>query len=346
MLKVAICGASGYTGAELLRLLQGHPDVQVVALTSQRHQGKSPLELYPHLQAYGHLRYEPLQPERLLRKADFFFLALPHRTAQPAVEYFFKAGKMAVDLSADFRLRDPLVYEQWYQVPHHHRDVLRKAVYGLAELHRARIRRATLVANPGCYPTAALLALYPALKAGLIEPGGIVVDAKSGTTGAGRQSNESFSFSEVNEDFRPYSVACHRHTPEMEQEVARIAKRPVRLSFVPHLLALDRGILCSIYAPLRKGTSTAQVLALYRRTYAKEPFVKVLPEGQMPRLKAVRGTNFCHIAAVVDERARRLVLLSALDNLVKGASGQAVQNMNLMAGLPETQGLLGPALMP
>ncbi|MDA8325359.1 MAG: N-acetyl-gamma-glutamyl-phosphate reductase [Nitrospiraceae bacterium] len=345
-LKVAICGASGYAGAELMRILSGHPEVEVVSVTSERSSGKSPVELYPHLNKYAYLSYEPLAPDILAEKADFFFMALPHKTSQPAVALLYREGKKIVDLSADFRLSDPLVYEQWYKTPHNHREVLRKAVYGLPELHRAKIKKAGLVANPGCYPTGAILGIYPALKSGLASPEGIIADSKSGASGAGRQADIRFSFCEVNEGFRAYSVASHRHTPEIEQELSAIAKKKVTINFTPHLLPVNRGILSTIYLKTAKKTSTENALGVYKKAYRSEPFIRVLDPGALPDISAVRGTNRCDMAIKLDERTQTLIVITAIDNLVKGAAGQAVHNMNIMMGFPEETGLDQPAVFP
>jgi N-acetyl-gamma-glutamyl-phosphate reductase len=345
-LRVAICGASGYTGAELLRILSGHDLVEVTAVTSEKSRGKTPAELFPHLTGYEEIVYEPLEPEKLLDKADLFFMALPHRTAQPAVALFFKSGKRVIDLSADYRLRDAAIYEEWYKTPHYEKEVLKSAVYGLPELHRAKIRKARLVANPGCYPTAAILGIYPAVRAGLASQEGIVIDCKSGTSGAGKQSDVRFSFCEVNEGFMAYSVASHRHTPEIEQEISLVAGEQIRVNFTPHLLPVDRGILGTIYMRLKKKTSDEEMLKLYGKTYRSEPFVRVLDAGRLPNIKAVRGTNRCDVGLKVDERTNTLIVVTAIDNLVKGASGQAVHNMNIMTGFPEDAGLAHLALFP
>lgn len=347
MLKIAICGGSGYTGAELLRILSGHPKVKVVAATSERSAGKSPAELYGHLHEYSDLILEPLDKKRLLKRADLFFLALPHGASQMAVDFFFSNGKKVIDLSADFRLKDPLVYEQWYRVPHGFRKTLKRAVYGLPELgYRSKIKKASLVANPGCYPTGALLGLYPALKGNMVDTASLVVDSKSGTSGAGRKAAEAFSFCEINEGFKAYAIGTHRHTPEIEQEVSSIIKKKTAVNFTPHLLPIDRGILSTIYAKLRKKTSLKEIVSHYRRAYAREPFVRVLDADALPNVKSVRGTNLCEIALRVNERTGTLIIVTAIDNLVKGASGAAVQNMNLMMGFEEGTALSLPALCP
>jgi len=346
MLKVAICGGSGYAGGELLRLLARHPKVKVTAVTSEKSAGKKVGELFPSLQFFRDTKFEPLVKEKLLPKADLFFMALPHAASQEAVDHFYRAGKKVVDLSADFRLADPLVYEEWYKVPHNFRKTLRKAVYGLPEIHRNRIKKTSLVANPGCYPTGAILGLYPALKKGLIDPSRIVIDSKSGTSGAGRKAAVNFSFCEVNEGFKAYGLASHRHTPEIEQELSGIAKSRVVVDFTPHLLPVNRGILTTIYAPLAGEAGTADVLKVYKRAYSKEPFVNVLDEGSFPNINTVRGTNSCEIGIKVNPRTKTLLIVTAIDNLVKGAAGQAVQNMNIMMGFREDEGLKDLAVFP
>lgn len=346
MLKVAICGGSGYAGAELLRILSNHPDVEVTAATSERSAGMTVREVHGHLPEYSGLVLQPLDREGLLSSADFFFMALPHGASQGAVDFFFRKGKKVVDLSADYRLVDPVQYEQWYMVPHAYRSTLRCSVYGMPELYRAKIKRASLVANPGCFPTGAVLGLYPALKAGAIKTASIIVDSKSGTSGAGKKSSADLSFCEVNENLRAYAVGAHRHTPEIEQTLSAIAKRPVKVDFTPHLVPLDRGILSTVYAKLTRKTSQAEAEAIYRRAFGKEPFISLLPTGEMPRMKDVRGTNRCEVGLKVNERTGTLVVVTVIDNLVKGAAGAAVQNMNLMMGFKETEALEAVALNP
>ncbi len=346
MLKVAICGASGYAGAELLRILSGHHGVRVVSVTSERSAGKSPVEIFPHLSSYGSLLFEPLEPATLLEKADFFFMALPHKASQPAVALLHREGRKVVDLSADFRIKDPAVYEQWYNVPHEQRDTLKKAVYGLPELHRAKIKKTNLAANPGCYPTGAILGIYPALKNGIASAEGIIVDSKSGTSGAGRQSDMKFSFCEVNEGFKAYSVGVHRHTPEIEQELSSIAKKEVTINFTPHLLPVNRGILTTIYLKTTRKLSTESAISLYEKAYRDESFVRVLAHDSLPNINAVKGTNRCDIGLRFDARTGTLIVITAIDNLVKGAAGQAVQNMNLMMGFPEETALSTLATFP
>ena len=346
MVRVAICGGSGYTGAELLRILAWHTDVEVTAVTSEKSAGRKVTDLFPHLVKYSRLAFEPMNKERLLLKADIFFMALPHAASQEAVDFFFRGGKKVIDLSADYRLSDSSVYEEWYKTPHLYPDTLKKAVYGLPELYRREIKKARLIANPGCYPTSAILAMYPAMEQGLIKPESVIVDSKSGTSGAGRKADVAISFCEVNEGFKAYGVGVHRHTPEIEQGLSNIAGSPVVIDFTPHLVPMDRGIVTTAYAKLTKKISTGVVVSLYNKKYSKEPFVRVLEEGFYPNAKHVRGSNYCFIGIRVNERTNTLVMLSTIDNLVKGASGQAVQNMNIMLGFKETTALEGLALCP
>lgn len=345
-IKAAICGGSGYTGLELLRILSGHKKVEITAVTSEKSAGREVAEVFPHLHICEGLVYEPLDKEKLLNKADIFFLALPHGASQEAADFFYRHGKIVIDLSADYRLADPKIYEQWYGVPHRYTGALKKAVYGLPEIYRRRIKKARLIANPGCYPTGALLGLIPAVGNKLIDTSTIVIDSKSGTSGAGRKADLAVSYCEVNEGFKAYAVGTHRHTPEIEQELSSLAGRKITVNFTPHLLPVDRGILTTAYAGLIKKSDTASALKLYRKRYAGEPFVRVLNEGSFPNIKNVRGTNFCKIGLKVNTRTNTLIIVTAIDNLVKGASGQAVHNMNIMVGFDETEGLADSALFP
>jgi N-acetyl-gamma-glutamyl-phosphate reductase len=345
-LRVAICGGSGYTGSELLRLLLWHPRVEVSAVTSERSAGMSPADIYPHHAAFSHLKFVPLDKKMLLRKADLFFMALPHGASQEAVDFFFRKGRKVLDLSADYRLRNHLVYEQWYRTPHKFAKTLGHAVYGLPELHRKRIKGASLVAVPGCYPTGAILGLYPGVKAGVVDTATIIVDSKSGVSGAGRKAEIGLSFPEVNEGFKAYGVGVHRHTPEMEQELSLLADRPIAINFTPHLLPINRGMLTTIYARLRKRGDAEMLYDIYRKAYSTEPFVRLLKPGDFPDLKHVKGTNICEIGLLLNERTSTIIIVTAIDNLVKGASGQAVQCMNIMMGYKEKTSLESPALFP
>ncbi len=346
MLKIAICGGSGYTGVELLRILSNHPHAKVTAVTSEKSAGRRLTELFPHLHCFRDLVFEPLNKEKLLEKADIFFLALPHGASQEAVNFFFRSGKRVIDLSADYRISDPGTYRQWYGIPHEFLPALKKAVYGLPEIYRKKIAKSALVANPGCYPTSAILGLMPAIRKKLVDVSSLVIDSKSGTSGAGRKADVAVSFCEVNEGFKAYGIGTHRHTPEIEQELSSLAGQQITVNFTPHLLPLDRGILTTIYARLRRKVSQNKAVDIYKSSYEREPFVIVHDSGAYPNIKNVRGTNFCHLGLKVNERTNTLIIVSAIDNLIKGASGQAVQNMNIMTGIEETTGLTSPALFP
>lgn len=344
MFSIAICGGSGYTGIELVRLLTGHPGVVISAVTSEKSSGKKVSELFPHLTGLIDLVFEPLEKEILKDKADLFFLALPHGTSQEIADYLLRHGKRVIDLSADYRIKDPEIYKEWYKIPHLFEETLKKAVYGLPELYREQIRTARLVANPGCYPTGAILGLYPVLREGLIKEDSIVVDSKSGVSGAGRRAEIPYSFCELNESFRAYGIATHRHTPEIEQVLGEIAGKTIKVNFTPHLLPVQRGILTTIYTNLKSPVIQTEITNLYRETYKNEPFVRIV-EG-FPDIKYVRGTNFCDIAPFVNPRTGSLIIITAIDNLIKGASGQAVQNMNIMLGFEETTSLKGGSVFP
>jgi N-acetyl-gamma-glutamyl-phosphate reductase len=263
-----------------------------------------------------------------------------------AVDHFFRQGKVVIDLSADYRLRDAEVYRHWYNIPHSFQRTLRQAVYGLPEIYRNKIRKARLIANPGCYPTGALLGLLPALKKRLVDVSSIIIDSKSGTSGAGRKADISVSYCEVNEGFRAYAVGTHRHTPEIEQELSLLAGKDVMVNFTPHLLPVDRGILTTIYARIAKKITAGEVEKIYRSAYRQEPFVRILPYGTYPNIKNVKGTNYCDMGLKLNERTSTLIVVTAIDNLVKGASGQAVQNMNIMLGFHETLALDTLAVYP
>ncbi len=345
MTRVGLVGASGYTGAELARILCNHPHVELTVATSRQHAGKPLSEVFPHLRGKVDLVCEDVVADALMDRADLFFLAVPHKTAMGLVPSFLAAGKKVVDLSADFRIRDAAVYEAWYQ-PHSAVQYLSEAVYGLPELYRDQVAKARLVANPGCYPTSVILALAPLLKAGVIDPATLVVDSKSGVSGAGRGASVGSLYCEMGEGFKAYKVGEHRHTPEIEQEISQLAGKPVVISFTPHLLPMSRGILSTIYAGLREGHDEGMIRTLYEDFYRREAFVRICPAGDFPATQFVRGSNCCDIGFKVDRRTGRIVIVSAIDNLVKGAAGQAVQNMNLLCGLPEGEGLGQAPLFP
>jgi N-acetyl-gamma-glutamyl-phosphate reductase len=343
--KVAVFGASGYTGLELLRILLRHPSFELLAVTSEQRAGEPVGDAFPALRGQLDLRFQRAEPERIAAGIDLAFTALPHAASAPTVAALRRAGVAVADLSADFRLRDPVVYRDWYG-EHAAPELFGEAVYGLPELHREALRGASLAACAGCYPTGALLPLIPFLREGLVEPSGIVVDAKSGVSGAGRNVDASYLFAELDENAMAYKVASHRHGPEIEQEASAAARTPVRVTFVPQLIPVVRGIATSVYARPTAPLTSDDARAVLAAAWRDERFVRVLPAGETPRLSSVRGSNFCDVAAVVDERNGTLVLLSSLDNLVKGAAGQAVQCANLMRGLPEDAGLLEGALLP
>ncbi len=344
-MKVAIVGASGYTGVELTRILCNHPHITVTAATSRQYAGQPLSTVFPNLRKKTDLICENLSVEELCTRADFFFTAVPHKTAMGIVPDFIAAGKKVVDLSADFRLRDVSTYEQWYQ-EHTAPNLIKDAAYGLPELYRTSITQAELVANPGCYPTSIILGLAPLLKAGIIDPQTIIADSKSGTSGAGRAANVGTLFCEVSDGFRAYNVGAHRHTPEIEQEIAQLCGTKAKITFTPHLLPISRGILSTVYAQLQHGSTIEQITSLYEDMYNTEPFVRILPNGELPATQYVRGSNFCDIAFRVDPRTNRITILSTIDNIVKGAAGQAIQNMNLMCGFNETAGLEGAPFFP
>jgi N-acetyl-gamma-glutamyl-phosphate reductase len=337
---VAILGASGYTGAELVRLIATHPNLRIAALTADRKAGQSMGEVFPHLR---HLELPPLGTIDALDFAgvDLAFCALPHATSQEVIAKLPRELKV-VDLSADFRLRDPAVYEKWYGHPHLALELQAEAVYGLTEFYRDEIRAARLVAGTGCNSATGLYALLPLLKAGVVDPDDIVVDLATGVSGAGRSPKEGSLHAEVSEGYHAYNVAKHRHLAEFDQEFAKAAGREVEVTFVPHLLPQNRGILATIYV---RGEGEA-IHAALASAYRDEPFLIVLPYGEAPATRHVRGSNFVHLGVIPDRRPGRVMVFSALDNLTKGSSGQAIQNANLMLGLPETAGLMAAPLFP
>ncbi|MEN6370887.1 MAG: N-acetyl-gamma-glutamyl-phosphate reductase [Armatimonadota bacterium] len=347
MLKVGIIGASGYAGGELIRYLLGHPEAKITYLASDTYRGKHIGCAFSSLLGHDLPQCCSFSEDGGTDRADVFFLAQHNGWAMKIAPQLLDEGKKVIDMSADFRFRDAGVYEQWYKTEHITKDLSRKAVYGLPELKKESIVSASLIANPGCYPTSAILALAPAVSSGLVDPSGIIVDSKSGLSGAGRSKFEvGYLFSEVDGSFKPYGVGTHRHTPEIEQEISELAGKSVRISFSPHLVPMIRGILTTAYASLTKDAATADVIQMYKEYYAKSQFVVVLGEGEYPSTKSVAGTNYCHIGLKVDSRTDRLIVMSAIDNMGKGAAGQAVQNLNLISGLPEDMGLTGTAVYP
>ena len=338
MIRVGVVGATGYAGAELVRILAGHDGVKLGLLTSRQHAGAAFSDVYPSMSGVVDLPCRSYDPETAAEQADLIFLALPHQLPMTLAPDLLARGTRVVDLSADFRFDDAAVYEAAYQ-PHAAAELLARAVYGLAEVYRDDIRGADLVGNPGCYPTSVLLPLVPLLRGRLLDHRTLVADAKSGVSGAGRSPAQSTLFCEVAESFKAYKVGTHRHTPEMEQILGKEAGAPVAITFVPHLVPMSRGMLTTIYAQVVDGVGPKAIGDCLERFYRNAPFVRIRPAGRPPDTRNVRGTNYCDIGFHFEDKSCRLVLMSAIDNLVKGAAGQAVQNMNLMLGLPETEGL-------
>ncbi|MBI5577080.1 MAG: N-acetyl-gamma-glutamyl-phosphate reductase [Deltaproteobacteria bacterium] len=346
MKKVAIFGATGYTGFELIRLLSSHPRVKITALTSEQYSALPADQAFPPFRgrladaAFGKME------EMLSARFDAAFLALPHTVSASVAEKIAARGIPVVDLSADFRFRSIPLYESVYGVTHKSPGLSAKAVYGLPEVHREALRKTRLAAVPGCFPTAVILALYPLLAAGLVELKGIVADCKTGVSGGGRSPSPGFHYPEVEGGVRPYGLPKHRHNPEMDQELSLAAGEKLSITFVPHLIPMIRGILATCYAVLRPKVTEEAVAEAYREKYAKEPFVRLCPEGVLPSTKDVAGSNLCDIAFRADAKSGRVVAVSVIDNLVKGASGAAVQCFNLMMGFPEDEGLRGAPLFP
>jgi N-acetyl-gamma-glutamyl-phosphate reductase len=345
MIKVGIAGASGYTGLELIRLLVKHPDVELTVLTSETFQGQNIAEVFPSLNGVVNLQLRPLD-DNIAKDCEVLFLALPHTTAMSKLPIYLQSDCKVIDLSADYRLKDPEAYPDWYSVTHTHPELLGQAVYGLPELNREAIQSARFIANPGCYPTSVILALAPILKTGWVDLNSIISDSKSGVSGAGRKPSLTTHFTEVNEGVSPYGIADHRHTPEMEQELSILAGKPVSVTFSPHLMPMTRGMLSTVYINLSQALTDAKLVEHYREFYKDEDFIRVLNPGKFANSHHVLSSNFCDIGLKVDTRNQRLIITSALDNLIKGASGQAVQNMNIMLGLNEKTGLMAPAIFP
>ncbi len=345
MIKVGIVGGTGYTGAELLRILLRHPRASVAVITSRGEAGTAVSDLFPHLRGQFDLCFSEPDPERL-GACDLVFFATPNGTAMGQAPELLARGARVVDLAADFRLKDPALWEAWYGMPHACPELLAEAVYGLPELHREAVRSARLIANPGCYPTAVTLGFAPLLAQRLVDPGWLIADAKSGTSGAGRKAETGLLMAEVGEGFKAYAVKGHRHAPEIGQNLAGVAGQPVGLTFVPHLLPMIRGIETTLYARLTDGATVADLTDLYLQHYLGEAFVDVMPAGANPDTRSVRGSNLCRIAVTRQAGSEVVIVQSVIDNLVKGAAGQAVQNMNLMFGVDETAGLTAIPLLP
>jgi N-acetyl-gamma-glutamyl-phosphate reductase len=339
ILKIGIVGANGYGGVELIRWLSGHPQAEIEMLVSHATSGQSIQTLYPHLVGRCEMPLEALDIDAAASRVALMFFATPAGVSRTLVPQFLERGIRCIDLSGDFRLKDPQTYEDWYGQKPADPAFLERAVYGLSEINGENIRDADLIANPGCYPTAALLGLIPALQNGLIAPNSVIIDAKSGLSGAGRKTSLPHLFSEANESVRAYKLGAHQHIPEIEQALEAFTGQKVRITFTPHIVPMTRGILATIYADLQAEVTTEAVAALYREYYASKPFVRICDPGHVPATKEVYGSNYCAIGLNADSRTGRLTIVSVIDNLVKGAAGQAVQNMNLLFGWEESAGL-------
>lgn len=337
-MKISICGATGYTGEELLRILAGHPQAEIIHITSENQTGADIGDIYPHFDHIWRKKLTTMEHIDMIAKdSEVVFLALPHGHAMDATKKIISCGAKVIDLGADYRFSDTAVYEKWYKVPHTHKDS--QAVYGLTELYREKVKQAVIVANPGCYTTASILALTPLVKQGLVATDTIIIDAKSGISGAGKGLNLAYHYAEAAENLKAYNIAGHRHTPEIEQALSQFFGSEVQINFTPHLIPMTRGILATCYANLLPDVSVEQVDEAFMSLYGKEYFVRLLGRGGYPTTKNTRGSNFCDIGWHIDNRTRRVIVVSALDNLVKGAAGQAVQNMNVLFGIDETTGL-------
>ena len=337
MIKVGIIGATGYAGSELVRLITQHPKAELVTMTSQSYAGQEYKEVYSN---YSHLDYvcEEEHIEEMAEKCDVIFLALPHGVASKKINADILSKTKIIDLGADFRIQDVDVYEKWYTT-HYSKDILPEAVYGLCEINRDKIKGKRIVANPGCYTSCSILSLYPLVKEGMIDLSSIIIDAKSGATGAGRGLSLGNHYCELNESVKAYKVASHRHTPEIEEQLSIAAGQDIVLNFTPHLIPMDRGILATCYATLNKKYTYDDIRKAYEKHYGNEHFIRLTKEGVFPETKWVKGSNFVDIGFTVDERTNRVIVIGALDNLFKGAAGQAVQNMNIIMGIEEITGI-------
>jgi N-acetyl-gamma-glutamyl-phosphate reductase len=344
-IRVAIIGATGYTGSELLRLLARHPDVEIVAATSREMAGQPVADLFQNLRGHVDLSFS-LPDLGLLKECAAVFFATPHGTAMTMAPELLTAGVRVIDLSADFRLRDPGEWQKWYGMPHACPELIADAVYGLPEVRREAIRGARLIANPGCYPTAIQLGFLPLLEKRLVDPNRLIADAKSGVSGAGRKAELGLLLGEAGDNFKAYGVSGHRHLPEIRQELSQASGRAVRLTFVPHLVPMIRGIFATLYAELVDDSDIREIHRVYRDRYAHEPFVDVMDAGDLPETRGVKGSNMCRISLFRPRDDATIVVLCVIDNLVKGAAGQAIHNFNLMFGLSETSGLADIALQP
>ncbi|MDY5231592.1 MAG: N-acetyl-gamma-glutamyl-phosphate reductase [Eubacteriales bacterium] len=339
MIKVGVLGATGYAGIETVRLILRHSEANLTRVVSHSNAEKKVSALYPNLRGICDMEFISLDIDDIAKNCDVVFTALPHGASKEVIPSLFNAGLKVIDLSGDFRYDDPKVYEKWYGQPHSNPELLEKAIYGLCELYRDKIKNAALVGNPGCYTTCSITGLYPIVKSGIADNHSIIIDAKSGVTGAGRGLNLANMFCECTESMKAYKVATHRHTSEIEQELSHAAGEDIMLSFTPHLAPMKRGIFATCYINLNGKHTTEEIVDMYKEFYKGEQFIDVYDAGTLPEIKNVVGSNRVGIGIVVDERLNRAVIISCLDNLIKGAAGQAIQNMNIMYGLPENMGL-------
>lgn len=343
MIRVSVIGATGYAGVELVRLLCGHPQTELKYLVSHSFAGQELSELYPNFAGSCRYTLADMDLEKIAAESNCIFTSLPHGTSDDVIAALYGYGKVVIDLSGDYRYNSAALYEKWYGTVHAHPELLAQSVYGLPELHREELKKTRLVGNPGCYTTCSILALAPLAAGKWIDPDSIIIDAKSGASGAGRSLSQGLHFCELNENMRAYKLGTHRHTSEIEQELSLVAGKEIALSFSPHILPINRGILATSYANLAKDADFDAIMQAYEEYYADEPFVVLHKKGSLPELKHVCGSNYIHIGFVIDQRLRRIIVVSAIDNLIKGAGGQAVQNMNLLFGLDEKTGLSTPA---
>ncbi|EKE02222.1 MAG: hypothetical protein ACD_20C00410G0008 [uncultured bacterium] len=346
MIKAGIVGSTGYVGAELVRILLQHPEVELSCATSHSYIGKKFEQVYENFREICDLECQEENIEDLADKVDVIFLALPHGIASKKINSDILSKVKIIDIGADFRLKNKDIYELWYETDHHSEGLLKKAVYGLCEWRREEIKKASLLANPGCYTTCSILSLAPLLKEDIIEEDSIIIDAKSGVSGAGRALNLGIHYNECNESIKAYKLASHRHTPEIEQELSDISGKSIKITFTPHLIPMNRGILVTAYGTLKNNVNYDDIRSIYEKYYAKEHFVRITKKGIFPETRWVKGSNYCDIGFAIDERTNRIIVVGAIDNLIKGAAGQAVQNMNLMFGFKETMGLTNIPIFP
>lgn len=345
-IKVGIIGVTGYTGGELLRLLLTHPFVDIKKAASRSNAGNDVTQVHPQLSKLITLVEDDIESENFAEDLDAVFLALPHGKSAPLVKKFKEIGVKAIDLGADFRLKNVAEYKDWYELDHECPELLAESVYGLPEIYREKIKKSNIVANPGCYPTSVILGLAPLLKKKIINPQEIIIDSKSGVSGAGKTLTQQSHYPDMNENLLAYKVGTHRHTPEIEQELSLLGGTKIRVSFTPHLIPMNRGILSTIYAQGDNSLTNTDLEKIYLEYYQNSPFIRIRDKNNLPQTKWVLGSNYCDIAPIFDPRTGKIIIISAIDNLVKGASGQAIQNMNLMFGLEETTGLLFPGMYP